>query len=194
MNLLEFDKVFFNTLTEKYPFNTPVPAHIEYYKNKVKSIEIDSKNVYKTFWKTEIRVINTVLQKYKDKKILEIGSGIGQLSIFLKLNGVNIEACEIWDERVSDFKFFCNTFNTEVKIFKDQYQNIDLNLYDGYIAVNIRNKSNNFEKDISLLEAIARDDKFIFLEPFSYEDSEINEKNKIYYKHCMEMQYKFFNC
>ena len=139
MNLLEFDKVFYNKLTEKYPFEMPVPAHIEYFKNKAKSVEKESKNFFKTFWKTEVRVINTILEKYKNKKILEIGCGIGQLSIFLKLNGVDVDACEIWEERIADFKYFCKTFDTDVNIHKTRYQDIDLSMYDGYIAIGIRN-------------------------------------------------------
>lgn len=166
MNIKEFDKVFFNKLTEKYDFKNNIPEHIEFYKNKNRSVVIESKGLYNIFWNTELRVIETVLNRYKNSKILEIGCGIGQLSIFLKLNGIDIDACDICSKRVEEFKYFCNIFNTTIDLYQEQYQNLNIDNYDVFLAINIKNSVNNFTKDLVLLEKINNKQKFFLSSRF----------------------------
>jgi len=193
MNIKDFDTDFTRVLLQKYNFNLELPDHIKFYKNKLKSVNIESDNNFNIFWNEERRVIDTVFKKYKNLRILEIGSGIGQLSIFLKLNGINIEACEINNDRILDFYYFCRVFKTHINIHNQKFQSLNLDNYDVFLAVDISNTENNFKTDFKLLEKINSKNKFIFIEPFSYDDLPVTDDKKDYYKYCMEMQYKFFN-
>lgn len=195
MNIYEFDKVFFNKFNKKYNSHEEVPSHIKFYENKINSIKKQPNNICNIFWETELLIINTILKTFKTKKILEIGAGIGQLSIFLKHSGIDVEACEICNDRAIDFMYFCKEFETNVKLYQEPYQLLNLDKYDVLVGVGIGNTVNNLNKDINLLENLNNNKKIIYIEPFGYEDNtmDISQDKKHFYKFLLEMQYNFFS-
>jgi hypothetical protein len=195
MDINEFDKLFFDKLNKRYNLLEEVPAHMDYHISKINYIQLETNNTFNVFTETELLIIDTILRKFKTKKILEIGAGIGPLSIFLKLCGIDIEACEICSNRVNDFKYFCKEFETDVNIYQVPYQVLNLDKYDVLIAVCIGNAANDFNKDINIFKNLNDNKKFIYMDPFSYEDKAmgISEDKRRFYNFFIKMQNNFFS-
>ena len=195
MTVDEFDKTFYSIFCSKYEMLDNIPSHIEFYINKIKKIQQFTNYGLNIFDNKEILILDTILSKFKNKKILDIGCGIGTLSIFLKINGVDVEACDVWKERAEDFKYFCNQLDTNINIHEKPYQVLDLNSFDVLVAVNIPSTVNDFKKDIKLLTELNNNGKHIYIEPHSYESSRSSSIAKcktIYYDFCNTLQEKFF--
>jgi SAM-dependent methyltransferase len=131
------------------------------YNDKLKNNEI--------FTDREILLVSLIKNYFYDKKILEVGCGAGQIAIFLKTCGVNIEACDLAPYRQNLTLQMCKFFNVDLPVYNQAYQELDLGRYDVIIAANIRHSKNNFLKDKALFEDfLLLENKFVILDWTDY--------------------------
>lgn len=138
------------------------------YHDKLKRNEI--------FSDKEILIVSVIKNYFKDKKILEIGCGAGQMAIYLKLNNIDIETCDFTPYRQSLTKQMCDYFNVQIPLFNEPFQSLNLSKYDVIVAANIRSKKNNFLKDQALFNQFLCDqNKFVILD---YAEYSVTEEDK----------------
>jgi SAM-dependent methyltransferase len=131
------------------------------YNDKLKNNEI--------FTDREILLVSLIKNYFSDKKILEVGCGTGQIAIFLKTCGVDIEACDLAPYRQSLSLQMCKFFNIDLPVYNQPFQELDLGKYDVIIAANIRHSKNNFLKDRILFENfLLSENKFVVLDWTDY--------------------------
>lgn len=125
------------------------------------------------FTDKELLLVTVIQQYFKDKKILEIGCGAGQISIYLKSQNIDIEACDFTPHRQSLTQHMCQLFNIDLPFYNAPFQNLDLKKYDIIIAANIRSPKNNFISDKSLFDSfLSVGNKFVILDWTDYSTSE----------------------
>ncbi len=125
------------------------------------------------FTDKELLLVSVIQHYFKDKKILEIGCGAGQISIYLKSQNIDIEACDFTPHRQSLTQHMCQLFNIDLPFYNEPFQNLDLKKYDIIVAANIRSPRNNFLSDKSLFDSfLSLGNKFVILDWTDYSTSE----------------------
>jgi 2-polyprenyl-3-methyl-5-hydroxy-6-metoxy-1,4-benzoquinol methylase len=125
------------------------------------------------FTDKELLLVSVIQNYFKDKKILEIGCGAGQISIYLKSQNIDIEACDFTPYRQSLTQNMCQLFNINLPFYNEPFQTLDLKKYDMIIAANIRSPRNNFISDKSLFDSfLSLGNKFVILDWTDYSTSE----------------------
>lgn len=163
MSLYEFEIIFSKKLKEI--LQTPEFNGDDYYIKKLFRCI--------TFSQWETFVADHILTYFKDKKILEIGCGAGQLSIYLKLKGVDIECCEAAHSRYKMASIMSEYFMSGLTIYEKKYQDYtldDLLKFDILIGGDITNTlNNNFMEDKKILDNFLNDsNKFILFDGSRY--------------------------
>jgi hypothetical protein len=127
------------------------------YNDKIQKNEI--------FTDRELQLVSLIKNYFSDKKILEIGCGVGQISIFLKLCNIDIEACDFTPHREGLTKQMCETFNINLAFYNKPFQELNLEKYDLLIAANVRSPKNNFLNDKIIFENfLKRQDRYVILD------------------------------
>jgi 2-polyprenyl-3-methyl-5-hydroxy-6-metoxy-1,4-benzoquinol methylase len=135
------------------------------YYDKLKKNEI--------FTDKELLLVSLIENYFSEKKILEIGCGVGQVSIYLKMQNIDIEACDFTPHRESLTKNMCEHFNINLPFYNIPFQELDLKKYDMIIAANVRSPRNNFLHDKTLFESFLTDkNKFVILDWTDYSTTE----------------------
>lgn len=135
------------------------------YHDKLKRNEI--------FTDKELLLVSIIENYFKDKRILEIGCGVGQISIYLKTQNIDIEACDFTPHRQSLTLNMCEFFNVNLPFYNQPFQELDLKKYDMIIAANVRSPKNNFLHDKTLFESFLSDgSKFVILDWTDYSTTE----------------------
>lgn len=135
------------------------------YHDKLKRNEI--------FTDKELLLVSIIENYFKDKKILEIGCGVGQISIYLKTQNIDIEACDFTPHRQSLTLSMCEFFSVNLPFYNEPFQNLNLQKYDMIIAANIRSPKNNFITDKSIFDSfLSQGNKFVILDWTDYSTTE----------------------
>jgi hypothetical protein len=145
------------------------------------------------YFKHELELMNYINNNYdKDIKILEIACGCGQISLGLSsfFNFTNIYGNE-WDQRRLDYGEYLNNnlhneqqikLNNKVNFIKDNFMNLDFNIYDLIIITNIRHKNIGIsQSEYTQILEFLKANKTIILLPNLYgmPDAKENIYNKI---------------
>lgn len=141
------------------------------YHDKLKRNEI--------FSDKELLLVSIIKNYFRDKKILEIGCGAGQISIYLKSQNIDIEACDFTPHRQSLTLSMCEFFNVSLPFYNEPFQNLNLEKYDMIIAANVRSPRNNFINDKLIFESfLSKGNKFVILDCTEYSTNE-NDKEPL---------------
>jgi len=145
--------------------NSETKQKFEFYNDRYYKRRIERENIFSY---TEFLLLDFILAHLPGKKILEIGCGVGQLSIFLKLRGIDIEACEVHEPRfylASKIKTF---FRSDVTIYNKKFQDLDLDKYDVLCGGDIISDYCNFKEDKVILDNFTKENKFILIDGDQY--------------------------
>lgn len=161
-SLYEYELLFIEELGNlicKYPESN------NYYEKKLKRKPL--------FNPSENYCASIFLAHFRDKKILEIGCGAGQLSLYLKLKGVDISACDMREDRVNMAKEMMIFFDAEYPIYTCMFQDMDINKlleFDIIVATDITSQhNNNFDKDRHMFDEFMKTPgKFLILDGSTY--------------------------
>jgi 2-polyprenyl-3-methyl-5-hydroxy-6-metoxy-1,4-benzoquinol methylase len=131
-----------------------------YYENRVN---------HNLFNEDDLKIINFFENNVeKDKKIIEIAAGIGQVSHYLNKNGFNkitINECD--KKRFEIAKRINKEINNSCNLIKDFYQNINLEKYDYIFTMNaVSSHINNTEGINKIKNALNNGSKVIIKEGF----------------------------
>jgi len=126
--------------------------------------------VNKIFSNKELLLISIVRNFFKNKKILEIGCGAGQIAIFLKILGFDVEVCDFTPDPQCLFTDMCDAFDVNIPMHKAKFQNLDLSNFNLVCSGNIRSPSNNFSLDRLFFEQFLNKDgdRFVLLDWSEY--------------------------
>jgi hypothetical protein len=126
--------------------------------------------VNKIFTNKELLLISIVRNFFKNKKILEIGCGAGQIAIFLKILGFDVEVCDFTPKPQCLFTDMCDAFEVNIPMHKTKFQNLDLSSFNLLCSGNIRSPSNDFSLDKLLFKQFLdrKGDRFVLLDWAEY--------------------------
>lgn len=145
------------------------------------------------FSDSELKIIYKLLfnKYFKNKKILEIGCGAGQLSIFLNLNGIKTDAVDF----NINYILLCNKiqkdFNISFSVYKDKFYNLPfelINKYDCIVSADCINEVNN-NLDMSLLH-FKKFNKPVFINGGSFNDNTTPEQKMRAIMFFKDLEYK----
>lgn len=163
-------------------------VYCDYYQSK-----IDYNYIFSDF---ELKILYKLLfnKYFKDKKVLEIGCGAGQLSIFLNLNGIKTDAVDFNSNYITVCKEIQKDFNVSFTIYEDLFYNLSFEIIDSYdciVSGDCINEVNN-NLDISL-QHFKKFNKPIFVSGGSFVDNTTPEQKMnsiIFFK---DLEYKSLN-
>jgi len=191
ISVYEFNKHFLkqiklnldsNEIKNKFPFYNDF-----FYKKKIEKNEI--------FSKTDSLLLDFSLAYLRNKKILEIGCGLGQLSIFLNLNGLDIEACEINEPRNIIANKIKTYFKSNTIIYREVFQNLDLRKYDVILGSNLESDHCDFKKDKIIFDELLKQKKFIIIDGALYgckKDEQNNFEKQEYFNNLINLAKEHF--
>lgn len=172
-SLYDFEVIFSNKL--KQLLQTPAFSGDDFYMKKLHRCL--------AFTQWENYVADYILTYFKDKKILEIGCGAGQLSIYLKLKGVDIECCEVAESRYELASIMNKYFDANLTIFQKKYQDFsieELLKYDLLVGCDITNTLNNnfLEDKKNLIEYVNTPNKYLLFDSTRYNYNIVDKEKK----------------
>lgn len=141
-------------------------AYCDYYQSKIDYNYI--------FSDSELRILYKLLfnKYFKDKKILEIGCGAGQLSIFLNLNGIKTDAVECNADYTTLCRLISKDFNVGFKIYEKLFYNLPYSVFNQYDCIVSADCINDFNNDLNIsLLPFKYYKKLVFVNGTSFADN-----------------------
>lgn len=123
---------------------------------------------------------------FKDKKILEIGCGAGQLSTFLNLCNIRTDAIDFDKRYTSLCKDIQNDFNISYMIYENIFFNLSEEIFTNYDCIISADCICNINNDLNKsLAPFKNFEKFVFVNGNSFVDfasPDIKMKSIIFFK------------
>jgi len=162
-NFFKFIDIFKVDFFKSYLKN--VFVYCDYYQSKIDYNYI--------FSDSELRILYKLLfnKYFKDKKILEIGCGAGQLSIFLNLNGIKTDAVEYNSDYIKLCKLISKDFSVNFKIYEKLFYDLPDTVFNQYDCIVSADCINNVNNDLNIsLSPFKNYKKLVFINGISFAD------------------------
>lgn len=125
------------------------------------------------FSDSELKILYKLLFNsfFKDKKILEIGCGAGQLSIFLNLCGIKTDAVEYNSDYIKLCKLISKDFSVNFKIYEKLFYDLPDTVFNQYDCIVSADCINNVNNDLNIsLSPFKNYKKLVFINGISFAD------------------------
>jgi len=155
---LAIEQKFHDNYAKHLNWDKPITNRISYETKNVSSIEIE-----KYFFK--------LLGNIKDKKILDIGSGFGNLALFLAKNGAIVTSIDISQELIKGCRYRAKKNKLDVAFYVMDAEDLKFNAHTFDIIVGTRTLHHlqNIDKFIrNAYRCLKKDGFILFVEPQKY--------------------------